>query len=83
MCVALIASAFLRSKRAGLGLTRAMSNAATISCHREDVAVLGDRPAQQGEVVEQALGQEAALAVVEQADSGSRLESFLLPSPIT
>ena len=31
MCEALIASAFLRSKRAGLGLTRAMSNASTIS----------------------------------------------------
>ena len=31
MWAALIASAFFRSKRAGLGLTRAMSNAATIS----------------------------------------------------
>ena len=29
--VALIASAFFRSKRAGLGLTRSMSNASTIS----------------------------------------------------
>ena len=31
--------------------------------HGEDVAVLGDRPAQQRQVVDQALGQEAALAV--------------------
>ena len=31
MCAALIASAFFRSKRAGLGFTRAMSKAATIS----------------------------------------------------
>ncbi|CAM5544968.1 hypothetical protein SCALM49S_03598 [Streptomyces californicus] len=31
--------------------------------HREDVPVLGDRPAQQREVVEQPLGEEAALAV--------------------
>ena len=31
MWAALIASAFLRSKRAGLGLTRAMSKASTIS----------------------------------------------------
>ena len=31
--------------------------------HREDVAVLGDRPAQQRQVVGEALGQEAALAV--------------------
>ena len=31
MCAALIASHFLRSKRAGLGLTSRMSNAATIS----------------------------------------------------
>ena len=31
--------------------------------HREDVAVLGDRPAEQRQVVGQALGQEAALAV--------------------
>ncbi len=31
MCEPLIASAFFRSKRAGLGLTRAMSKASTIS----------------------------------------------------
>ena len=31
MCAALIASAFFRSKRAGLGLTSPISNASTIS----------------------------------------------------
>ena len=31
MCAALIASAFFRSNRAGLGFTRAMSKASTIS----------------------------------------------------
>ena len=64
--VALIASAFLRSKRAGLGLTRSISNAVDHLLHREDVAVLGDRPAQQGQVVQQPLGQEALVAVAEQ-----------------
>ncbi len=34
--------------------------------HREDVAVVGDAPAEQGEVVEQSLGQEAAVDVLEQ-----------------
>ena len=32
MCAALIASHFLRSKRAGFGLTRWMSKASAISC---------------------------------------------------
>ena len=48
-----------RSNRAGLALTSATSNAATISLMREDVAVVGDRPAEQRQVVEQALGQVA------------------------
>ena len=60
MCAALIASAFFRSKRAGLGLTSPISNAADHLVEGEDVPVGGDRPAEQGEVVEQALGQEAA-----------------------
>ena len=62
----MIASAFFRSKRAGLGLTRSMPERLDHLVHREDVAVLGDRPAQQGQVVEQALGQEAAVAVAQQ-----------------
>ena len=47
---------------------------------REDVAVGRDRPAEQRQVVEQALGDEArARAAGRDSASGSRLESFLLP----
>ena len=71
MCAALIASHFLRSKRAGFGFTRWMSKASAISSMREDVAVLGDAPAQQRQVVEDALGQEPALDVL--AEAGTRV----------
>ena len=45
---------------------------------REDVAVGADRPAEQGEVVEQALGQEALGAVAEQAGLGVALGQLLV-----
>ena len=66
MWAALIASAFLRSKRAGLGLTSRDVERRDHLLEGEDVAVGGDRPAQQGQVVEQPLGQEALVAVGEQ-----------------
>ena len=78
MCEALIASAFLRSKRAGLGLTSLMSNACDHLVEREDVAVGGDRPAEQRQVVEQALGQEALVAVAEQVRLGVALGQLLV-----
>ena len=59
MWSALIASAFLRSKRAGLGFTSLDVEGLDHLGDREDVAVRRDRPAEQGEVVEQPLGQEA------------------------
>ena len=45
---------------------------------REHVAVVGERPAEQREVVEQALGDEAAVAVVEQVRLGVALGQLLV-----
>ncbi|GAV93695.1 LAO/AO transport system ATPase [Actinomyces denticolens] len=49
----------------------------------EDVLILAQGPSEQREVVEQALGDHPAIAVDEEIGLGSRLESFLLPSPMT
>jgi len=65
MWEALMASAFLRSKRDHLR-------------EREHVTVGRDRPAQQGQVVEQALGQEAGVAVAEQVGLGVALAQLLV-----
>src|SRR5699024_11437067 len=46
---------------------------------REDVAVGCDRPAEQREVVEQPLGDEAVLAVTEQVRLGVALGELLVP----
>ena len=46
--------------------------------HREDVAVRADRPAEQRQVVEQALGREAAVAVQEQVGLGVALGQLLV-----
>ena len=84
MCAALIASSFLRSKRAGLGLTRRMSKASAISAIVKTSRSSAIAPAEQGQVVEHALGQEAAARRTRAGRSRrSRLESRLLPSPIT
>ena len=72
MWSALIASAFLRSKRAGLGFTSLMSNASTISSSVKTSRSGRDRPAEQGQVVEQPLGQEAVVAVHEQVRLAGR-----------
>ena len=78
MCAALIASAFLRSNRAGLGLTPRDVEGRHHLLQGEDVAVLGDRPAQQGQVVQQPLGQEALVAVGEQVGLGVALGELLV-----
>ena len=66
MCSALMASAFFWSNRAGLELTSTTSNARDHLVEAENVAVLGDPPAQQGQVVQQTLGDEPAVAMQEQ-----------------
>ena len=66
MCSALIASAFFWSNRAGLELTSCDVERRHHLVEAEDVAVVGDRPAQQRQVVEQSLGDEPAVAVQEQ-----------------
>ena len=59
----MIASAFFRSKRAGLALTRVTSNASTISAiEKMSRSSAIDQP-EQREVVREALGEEAAVAV--------------------
>ena len=42
------------------------SKAATSSAGREDVPVLAERPAEQGQIIHHALGDEAVVAVLEQ-----------------
>ncbi len=49
--------------------------------HREDVAVLRDRPAEQREVVEQPLGQEAAVTVAQQVRLRVALGQLLVALP--
>ncbi|MGY3679455.1 hypothetical protein ACVWXU_003078 [Streptomyces sp. TE33382] len=56
-------SHFLRSKRGRVGVDVLDVEGRDHLLDGEDVAVLGDRPAQQREVVQQPLGEEAALAV--------------------
>ena len=74
----LIDSAFFWSKRAGFGLTSAMSNAATISSSENTSrSWLSDQPSSD-EVVEQALGDEPALALQEQVGSRVALGELLV-----
>ena len=54
-----MAMAFFWSKRAGFGFTSEISKARAISSMEKNVAVGGDRPAQEGQVVVQALGDHA------------------------
>ena len=59
----LIASSFRTSNWAGFLFTRARSNSAARSARRELLPVIPGRPAEQGQVVVDRLGQEAFLAV--------------------
>ena len=58
MCAALIASHFFMSKRAGVRVHPPDVEGLDHLRHGEDVAVVGDPPAEQREVVEQTLRQE-------------------------
>ena len=72
MWVPLMASAFLRSNRAGLARTSWMSKCCTSSSTVKMSSSAVRRPAQQREVVQQPLGDEAAVAVQEQVRLAGR-----------
>ena len=78
---ALIASAFLRSKR-GVALTRVTSKASTISATSRRRSSAIDR-AEQGEEDQSPRAARTAVAVVEQVGLGVALDSLRLPSPVT
>ena len=60
-----------------------MSNASAICAIEKPVLVLGQRPAEQGQVVGTPSGRNPLSRYIRKLDSGSRLLSFLLPSPMT
>ena len=74
----MIDSAFFWSKRAGLGLTSTMSKAADELVEREHVAIVRERPAQEREIVQQSLADEAPLALQEQVGLGVALGELLV-----